>query len=678
MKDLLGAGITATAGNDSARALNLFTRVVHQTDRIWIRLGLVALTSLGLWGCALVPQKSVPSVEATTTAMPVVTPVPNYAPVFESAACEFLVPNQAHVTCGFVRIPEDRNGDLTDTIQIAVAVYHSNSALPKPDPILYLQGGPGQLAIDWSADVYESVIQPLLDERDFIVFDSRGVGYSKPALHCEEIKTTYLSDLQGKYSADLRVSYYEGAFLSCKHNFDKLGADPSTYTSANMAADAKDVLIALGYQQGDLYGVSYGTRIAQFIMRTYPEVVRTAVLDSVVPVENQLLKPKPNEEQDKLIHLLFEDCKTNPACFSAYPDLESAYNEVIKLLDSQPVKTTVTINRDKTLEQTINGSVFRNIVVWGLRNPQTIAAIPHFISRTRNGDYSLLTIATALPLIAFDSISIGTYVSVNCHDQVFAIPTEGLDETIYDLCKLWGIEPPAPGENDPVISDIPTLMLAGKYDSVTPTAFARQLASHLTHNYLVELPNQGHAPSVTEISDCSSRIIAAFLQDPSIPPDLGCVNESNKITFIVPYNAEVPLTLEAVTLDQYQINTRIPTGWTVAQFGFYNRNSMYGDVTQVGVQRAAVPESEWVKWLLTNFGGKRGFDQPAVKQDYRQANGMTWSMYSTSSQGIPVDIAFAKSGNETMMVLLISYKDEHDALYNTVFLPVIDVTVSSK
>ena len=658
------------------------------TRFIWVGAGIVVLTCITVAGLVLLgriinlrdtPANGIqpPTTEPITTATAIVKPTPNYTPSFETTACDFVTPIQVRVTCGFVRVPEDRNGDLTDTIQLAVAIYHSTGDTPKPDPILYLQGGPGAQAIAWSVGAYESVIGPLLEDRDFIVFDQRGVGYSKPVLDCEEIKTTYLRDVQGDLPADQKASYYEGALLTCKNNFDNLGVNPSSYTSVDIAADAKDVILALGYHQANLYGISYGTRIAQFVMRAHPEVVRSAILDSVVPVETQLLKPDTNTQQDRLIRLLFEDCNANPACSSAFPNLESAYNEAINKLDTQPVKVTLTINKEKTLEQTINGSTFRSTIIWGLRNPQTIAAIPHFIYRTRDGDYSQLLYAAALPLITFDSISIGTYVAVNCHDQIFAIPTEGLDETIYDLCRLWGMEPPVPGENDPIHSDIPTLIFAGKYDSVTPTTFASQLASHLAHSYLVEFPNQGHAPSATGISDCPTKIISAFLQDPNTSPDIGCVNETRTINFVIPYNPNTPLVLEPVAIAEYQVSTLIPAGWASGRFGFYNRNGSMTDTTQVGIQRAAVSESEWVAWLFTNFRGNQGFDQPAVKIDERRANSLTWTIYQTSSQGNLVDIAFAKYGKETLMVLLISHKDERDALYNTVFIPIVDSTKSS-
>jgi len=650
----------------------------------WLGLGIVMLLIIGVSGVFLdgklsALRKSSAAANAPTMASTAESKTsPSYEPLFESTSCAFDIPAQARVTCGFVTVPEDRNGSLMDTIQIAVAVYHSDNATPQPDPFLYIQGGPGQLAIDWSVRVYEPIIKPLLGDRDFVIFDPRGVGYSKPSLNCDEIKHTYISDVQGKLPADQKSSYYQGAILTCKNHFEQLGVDPAMYTSANIAADARDVLTALGYQQANLYGVSYGTRIAQLMMREYPENVRSTILDSVVPVESQLLKPDTNTEQDLLLHLLFEDCKADPACASAYPDLESVYNETIKMLDAQPARITMTINKDKTLDQSINGVWFRNTTLWALRSPQTMAAIPGFIYRTHTGDYSDLTFAAALPVITFDSISTGMYVSMNCHDQVFAIPTEGLDATIYDLCTLWGVTSPIPGENDPVNSDIPTLIFAGKYDSVTPPSFAHQLTAHLSHSYLAEIPNQGHAPSTSGISDCSSKVILSFVGNPSGVPDVGCVNESNKIKFVVPYDGSTPLSLEPVMVSDYQVRTVIPTGWTEAGFGFYSRYGKIVDITQIGVQSAAVPEAQWVSWLFTNFQGTQGLDSPAVKYDQHNTNGLAWTIYRTSSNGNPIDIAFAKSGSQTLMVLLFSYQDEHDALYDHLFLPVIDSTKSSK
>ena len=153
--------------------------------------------------------------------------------------------------------------------------------------------------------------------------------------------------------------------------------------------------------------------------------------------------------------------------------------------------------------------------LWMLRMPQTIGLAPQLIYHTRDGDNSTLRLSLPFPIQTFDSIALGTYISVTCHDQVFAMSLEKLDQTIYDMCKLWETNPPLPGENDPVNSEIPTLIFSGRYDSVTPPAYAHQLATHLSHSYVVLVPNQGHAPSATEISDCPGQLISAFLKDPA-------------------------------------------------------------------------------------------------------------------------------------------------------------------
>jgi pimeloyl-ACP methyl ester carboxylesterase len=627
----------------------------------------------GIWNVRNAPAPVPPS----PTVVPV-TPTPSYVPVFQSAPCNFRTPDKARVDCGFVIVPEDRSGDLLDTIRLAVIIYRSTSGASLPDPLIYLSGGPGGEAISWSVDAYESVIAPLAGTRDFIVFDPRGVGRSEPALSCDDFGKTYLQDLQGKIPGDQRVSYYEGALLGCKNHLKELGANLSAYTSVDMAADVRDVIVALGYRQANLYGVSYGTRVGQFVMRSYPQVVRTAILDSVVPVEVQMFNQSSTGTND-ILQVLFQDCKADPTCSTAYPDLEAAYQETFDHLNSDPAHVSLTLPDGSKMEETINGATFSNAVLWALRTPQTIPLAPQLIYRVRDGDTSLLIVSLALPIMAFDSISMGSYISVNCHDQVFAMSMEGLDETIQDMCRLWEARPLAAGENDPVSSDIPTLIFAGRYDPTTPPAFARQLAGHLGHSYIAEIPNQGHAPSATGVSDCPGTIISAFLQDPNVAPDFACIQETGKIEFFPPYKASnAPITLEPVTIDQYQLNTRVPSGWTPANYGFYNRLGFWGDLTQVGIQAAPTSEADWLTWLSTNFRGNQGFDQTPVKQGERQANGLTWSLYKTSSQSTLVDVAFAKSGSQTLLVILVSYADEHDALYNSVFLPAIDATIPAQ
>lgn len=662
----------------SARAAH--TRVPKKKDSLPILIGaglaaVACVATAGVLVLGFILRGANPPANPVIPGPTVVPTVPaaNYTPIFEAAPCDLPKPDEATVDCGFVVVPEDRSKDPADTIRLAVAVYRSASSTPRSDPIIYLSGGPGGEAIGWSTSVYDSVIAPLTHERDFIVLDPRGVGRSQPVLDCDEFSKTYLQDVQGHIPSDKRAAYYEGALLGCKNNLLGMGANPAAYTSADMAADVRDVVLALGYQQANLYGISYGTRVAQFVMRHHPEVVRSAILDSVVPVEVQLFNDESTQRGD-VLQVLFDDCKADTTCSAAYPDLQAAYEQAFQQLNAQPVHVTVPVDDERELEQTIDGNTFHNVLLWVLRSPQTIPLAPQLIYRVRDGDNSILRLSLAIPVRAFDSISMGNYIAVTCHDQVFAMSFEVLDTTIHGLCQLWDVKPVAPGENDPVQSDVPTLIFAGRYDTTTPPSFADLLASHLTHPYVVEIPNQGHAPSATELSDCPTKLMAAFLQDPNLAPDSSCVAETGAIDFVVPFNGNAPVAFEDVTIEPYALRTHIPTGWTEAQFGFYNRNGYWGDITQVGVQRTPISEEEWINWLSTNFQGTTGLDQPAVKTGERAVNGMTWSLYSASAEGLLVDLAFAKSGGETIMVLMVSHKYEHDALFNHVFLHIVDST----
>jgi len=661
------------------------SKVNKQSDAIFmvVSISLTALVCIAIAGVLFyikfTNQRNAIQISAVAPTELVATAISalNYTPVFESGECPFQIPEGANVTCGFVVVPEDRDGNLGDTIQLAVAIYHNAGAEPSTDPILYLQGGPGDEALVWSVGVYQSVIAPLVVDRDFVIFDPRGVGLSKPALECDEIKHTYLSDLQERFPAAQRASYYEGALLTCRNKFGILGVNLAKYTSFDMAADARDVLKALGYQQANLYGISYGTRIAQFVMKSYPEIVHAAVLDSVVPVEVQMLD-QGGAAQEQALQTLLEDCTKDPACSTSFPDVRSTYTDTINQLNTQPIPLKTPIDQTRSLERTINGAVFHDILLWMLRAPETIRVIPQMIYQTHLGDYSTLRMANALPIHAFDTISAGAYIAVNCHDQVFAMSVDKLDETLRGLCQVWQISQPLPWENEPVHSEIPVLIIAGKYDSITPVSFATQLSEHFSKSHLVVISNQGHAPSATGVSDCPIRMIAAFLKSPGVQPDTTCMTQAASVNFAVPLDPRISLSYESTDIDQYQISTRIPSGWSAGTFGFYNRNSWFGDPTQIGIQRAAVSETDWVTWLTTNFGGTLGLDQIPVKYGERKANGLTWSMYQSSSSGLPVEIAFAKSKNETLMVLLISDIVEHDALHDLVLLPVIDSISSTK
>ncbi|MCK6567949.1 MAG: hypothetical protein DCC59_09485 [Chloroflexi bacterium] len=648
-------------------------------------VGIVSFACLSIIGYLLFQQTAFPPSAPTplpvTATLPAVTSTPAYAPIFEPGECQFKKPEEAQVTCGYVKVPEDRNGNLGDTIQLAVAIYHSVSNSPKPDPTLFLYGTPDGQAISLSLSIFDTVIAPIIEERDFIAFDTRGTGRSIPAMVCDNILTTFQSDLNGELPVDQKAAYYQGAFATCKSNFNLMGITPSAYTSPNMAADARDVIRALGYQQANLYGVGYGTRIAQFVMREYPEIVRSAALDSVVPLDSQMLRVDISGEQNRLIGQLFAECAADPACSSAFPNLEGVYNEGIAILDAQPYPASAKIKSFDVFatyySHDLDGAVFRDAVLWNMNDAQTRSDVPNFIYRVYNGDFSNVFDGVLPQFFMFQGwVEVGAYVATHCHDQVFANPIERLDATIFELCGMWDIAPPAEGENEALHSAIPTLILAGRYDTRTPAIFAHQLAERLTHEYLVEFPYEGYALTFNYYSyyeNCPLIILASFLREPNAPPDMACMNGSNPIPFNVSQPPVSTSNLKPVMIQEYNLLAFVPPYWESSGIGQFINYP--GEIPQIHIQRSPMSEAEWVEKLRADFLDGQGFDQPAEKVGDRQTAHLAWTLYRAASQGNPVDMAFAKHGSDTLMILLITRSSSHTHDYNQIFLPNVNELV---
>jgi pimeloyl-ACP methyl ester carboxylesterase len=682
-----------------------------ERKNIQIRIVLVGLSLLlslcGLFGAylffsgdATFLTDSFADTIQTPTPLPTLTPKPTRIPptatpnpaVFVAAPCAFEIPKEAQVDCGFVVVPEDRRRPER-TIKLAVAIYHSVAAQPADDPVIFLQGGPGAGALEWAASAYPFFIVPILQERDFIVFDQRGTGLSAPALDCDELWSVYFQDLKQQISAEVRAGAYAQALVTCRNRLTSDGTQLWAYTTATSAADVNDVLFALGYSRANLYGASYGTRVAQMVMRSYPESVRSAVLDSVVPLEVKMFDETAAVSEGAL-QTLFAGCAADPACQTAYPQLEKNFSELKQQFDAQPVSVTVTLpGEDQTYQMSVNGTTLTGAILWSMGRSDLIPTLPQSIHRMRDGNYSALSYALALPPLTLSNLSLGAYISINCHDQVYATTPEKIEavlaaqpktealglsgvfasgQALFDICRGWGAAPLVADENQPLTTDIPALVVAGQYDPITPPAFARQLAGHLSHSYLFEFSNVSHTPTVGSDSTCPLNTVLAFLHDPATEPSHACLAEMEPAHFRVPYTGSPPINLVSITNAEMGLNGKIPENWKYMGLGFAGRINSSLDITQVGLQIAEIGAADWLTWLTTEFYEKSGFDQPPLKTGERQENNLVWNLYQATSQGHPVDVALAEHGRQTLMVLLFSYRDERDALYETVFLPIVD------
>lgn len=667
-------------------------------SRLGVALSLLLLASLAcnVFGPAPTPTPAIPPtpVPSPTPLPPIATisPTPaaiEYTPKFEAAECAFEIPAGAVVECGFLIVPEDRVGDVTDTIRLSVARYRSASATSTTAPILFLQGGPGSGAVMWSAGYYETFIRPLITRRDFIVFDQRGTGLSEPALNCGEVALVYLQDLHKNFSNQDRVGLYADALQKCHDRLVDEGANLSAYTTIASARDVSDLTQALGYTQVNLYGMSYGTRLAQTIMRDHPALVRSAVLDSVLPLE---VKTYNNvaANADYALKALFATCAAHQECQTAYPNIEADFWSLVKQLDTMPITVTVA-GPLGALPVTVSGRSLINTTIWALHSSFLIPLLPQAIEGIRSGDTEALEYALALPLESNSRLSIGLLASINCHEQVFATtPDElaadlaafplteayglsaayGSKDALFDICNFWKAAPLDDDDRRSLTSAIPTLILAGEFDPTTPQSYGEQLSNQIEQDYFFSFPGQGHTPSVSAQSECPLTIVRAFLDSPTHAPDASCIQTMNAWEFIVPLTGKSPIEFESFTNAEMGLTGLIPHGWTDIGVGFYNRNQSFLDHTQIGVQSDPVSAIIWLDWLNDNFAGT-GLDAPPVDAGEQTINGRTWKFYTATFRSRPVDLAFTESGSRTWLVAIVSSANEHDALYTAIFLPVI-------
>ncbi|MDQ4076679.1 MAG: alpha/beta hydrolase [Chloroflexota bacterium] len=458
---------------------------------------------------------------------------------WEEAECQFEAPRHLTVECGYLTVPEDRNQPAGPTIRLHAAIVHSEAENLEPDPVLYLSGGPGGPALDWIGYLAQS-LGPVLRDRDLVVFDQRGVGYSEPSLDCPEVADLFYETLEQGLSREEEQAREREALLACR---DRLVADDvnlAAYNSAASAADVEALRRALGYESWNLYGGSYGTRLALTTVRDYPEGVRSAILESTVPLEVDLYAVfAPNAQ--RAFDLLFARCAADEMCSTTFPDLERTFYELVEQLDAEPITVKV-LDRStyEMKEVSFNGDDLIELLFNSLYQADRIPYLPKLIYDLRQGN----TIRLADWLEEeFPSrnviISEGVFASVMCGEEALFSQWEpdggtssekgGRVPALIDawiatrlgVCETWGAGESDPIENEAVQSDIPVLILAGEFDPVTPPSGGQLVASTLSNAYFYEFPGLGH--SMVSERKCAREMVDTFLDDPMSAPDATCL-----------------------------------------------------------------------------------------------------------------------------------------------------------
>jgi len=425
------------------------------------------------------------------------------------------------VQCAWLTVPEHYDAPEGETLELFIARLPARSPRAKQvskEPMLFLAGGPGQSASEGYLHI-DRAFSGLARERDFYLIDQRGTGHSN-RLDCDEaLEHAQLFDQQ------LSRDDIQASISRC---LEQLPGDPRFYTTSAAVRDFEQARSALGLPHWNLFGVSYGTRTAQHYMRRHPEAVRTAILDSVVPAEYNL-GPNIAQLSQRALDSLYDRCEADQECRERFPDLRQAVESLFARLAEAPLEvraedfssgevTTVTLTRTH-LEVLVRMYLYNTHSVARYR-PNSTKAPPGTTSPPWPGR------PTALQTKCRALFATGMHNAVICtEDAAFFTPDAeqtARDEQTYmgasfldniiASCELWPRGLLDPDFKDPLVSDIPTLLLSGEYDPITPPEYAEQALEHLSNAVHLELKGQGHFVST---AGCAPHLLEKFVNTAS-------------------------------------------------------------------------------------------------------------------------------------------------------------------
>jgi pimeloyl-ACP methyl ester carboxylesterase len=439
------------------------------------------------------------------------------------------LPNGAgEALCGSYEVFENRETRAGRKIALLIFVLPALSPAPSLDPVFILSGGPGEAATTQAPNLVHSLLR---SRRDLVFVDVRGTGGSNP-LSCK---------LWGD-GTRLDHIFPLDAAIACRDALAKR-ADLTRYTTAAAMDDLDEVRRYLGYGKVNLSGGSYGTYAAQTFLARHPEAVRSVVLSGVVkPGEPSPLYHARNSQQ--AMDLLARDCAAEPACHAAFPHFKEELRTVLDRLAKAPARVQVPHpGGGKPVEVTLTRSAAADTLRFALYNPTRASEVPRIVHRAAQSDYrELAGNAVELRALLQEELALGLLFSVTCAEDLSRIDPKEIPaatrDTFYGddrvreqlaICGIWPHAPLPPGSGDLVHSQVPTLLLSGERDPVTPPADAALVAKGFPNGLWVEIPHGTHNADNT----CEDRVIVEFVERGTVQGlNVACLKRAAAVPFV--------------------------------------------------------------------------------------------------------------------------------------------------
>lgn len=443
---------------------------------------------------------------------------------------------QSLVQCGKLQVPENYSLPSGEKITVNFAVLPAIDSSQNKTPLMFLAGGPGQAAVELAAHIF-TTFNEIRKSHDIILVDQRGTGKSHP-LECDDNSTSNVYDI-------IPENFSEQELKDCLAQFK---GDFSQYNSENAIRDFDAVRGALGHNKIHIYGGSYGTRAGLVYMRMFPDSLKSVVLDSVGPIEVPI--GTFGQSAARSFNLLLDSCQNDEHCNAAYPDLATEYKAVVARLDKAPVKLEIAHPRLGTkTDFVLSRSKFISNLRLQLYSMQTRTLVPLIIHQAFLGNYQ-----PVIGLIAMSDGGMGMYVGLTlnivCNEDLpkitqamFTADAEnsfgGNDshKAWLQACPLWPKYSVDESFYKSVTANIPTLILSGNLDPVTPPSNGEKSAATLPNSHHIVSKNSAHIVASTP---CGVDIVNEFLE--TLDPkglDESCLVELKSETFMTHLNGNL-------------------------------------------------------------------------------------------------------------------------------------------
>lgn len=445
---------------------------------------------------------------------------------------------RSQVKCGAINVPEDYTKPEGKSISINFAILPAIDHTQNNIPLLFLAGGPGQAAVELGAHLNSS-FNEIKKTRDIILIDQRGTGLSQP-LQCEDSHSDRLYSL-------IPEEYPEQETLNCINQLKK-SHRLSQYNSENAIRDFDAVRQALGYNKVHLYGGSYGTRAALVYMRLFPQSLESVVLDSVAPIEVPI--GLFGASSARSFNLLLEHCAKQLSCNNAFPNLKAEFDIVMKRLADKVVTLTIHHPRlGSPTEFKLSQGKFINILFKQLYGMETRSLLPLVIHQAFLENYQPL-----VGLISAADEAMNMYVGLTfnivCNEDMPRITKDMLIEdsnnefggnisnlAFKEVCALWPTYQVEESFYHPVTANIPTLILSGNLDPVTPPSNGKKSDLSLPNSNHIIAENSAH---IVTSNACCIAMVNDFLNhlDPK-KVDNTCLVDVSAESFMTSLNGNL-------------------------------------------------------------------------------------------------------------------------------------------